>query len=86
MTGDALTIGIIGLLQFLPAVLFVVVSGYLADRFDRRRLTALMTIGRVGCALAFFAYSRDIGDVSDGSEAAVWPLYAITVVFGTFDK
>ena len=85
MTGDALTIGIIGLLQFVPAVLFVIVSGYLADRFDRRRVTALMTLGRVACAVAFFAYSRDIGDVSDGSDAAIWPLYVITLIFGTFD-
>lgn len=85
ITGDALTIGIIGLLQFIPAVLLVIVSGDLADRFDRRRVTAWMTGGRVMCALAFFAYSRGIGDVSEGSDAAVWPLYLITVVFGTVD-
>ncbi len=85
LTGDPLTIGIIGLLQFIPAVLLVVISGYLADRFDRRRLTALMTIGRVACAIGFFAYSREIGDVSDGSTAAVWPLYVITFAFGSFD-
>jgi len=85
ITGDALTIGIIGLLQFVPAVLLIVVSGYLADRFDRRRVTTLMMIGRVACALAFVAYSRDIGDVSEGSDAALWPLYLITLVFGAFD-
>jgi MFS family permease len=82
LTGDALTIGIIGLLQFIPAVLLVVVSGYLADRFDRRRVTALMTVGRVGCAIGFFAYSSSI---SDNADAQIWPLYAITLVFGAFD-
>ncbi len=85
ITGDALTIGIIGLLQFVPAVLLVIVSGYVADRFDRRRVTATMAVGRVLCAVAFFVYSRDIGDVSNGSDAAIWPLYVITVFFGTFD-
>ncbi len=85
ITGDALTIGIIGLLQFIPAVLLVIVSGYVADRFDRRRVTALMTVGRVVCAIAFFVYSRDVGDVSDGSNAAVWPMFLITLVFGAFD-
>jgi len=85
ITGDPLTIGIIGLLQFVPAVLLVFLSGYLADRFDRRRVTALMTVGRVGCAVAFVVYSRGVGDVSDGSDASVWPLYAITLVFGSFD-
>jgi MFS family permease len=89
ITDDALTIGIIGLLQFVPAVLLVVVSGYLADRFDRRRLTALMTIGRVMCAIGFMEYSSSIGDVS-GSDGpvdgvAIWPLYALTLAFGAFD-
>ena len=85
ITGDPLTIGIIGLLQFVPAVLLVVVSGYLADRFDRRRITALMTVGRIVCALAFATYSRDVGDVSNGTDAAVWPLFLITLAFGSFD-
>ena len=73
ITDSALTIGIIGLLQFIPAVLLVIVSGYVADRFDRRRITAVMTVGRVACAVAFVAYSRSVGDVSDGSDAAIWP-------------
>ncbi|MEO1063174.1 MAG: MFS transporter [Actinomycetota bacterium] len=85
LTGDPLTIGIVGLLQFIPAVLLVIVSGDVADRFDRRHVTAVMTVGRVACALAFFAYSREVGDVSDGSDAAIWPLYAITLCFGAFD-
>lgn len=85
ITDDALTIGVIGLLQFIPAALLVFVSGYVADRFDRRRVTALMTIGRVLCAVAFVLYSRNVGDVSDGSDAAVWPLYFITLLFGTVD-
>ncbi len=84
LTGDPLTIGIIGLLQFVPAVLLVMVSGYVADRFDRRRVTALMTVGRLLCALAFAAYSRSVGDVAT-STAAVWPIYVITVVFGSID-
>lgn len=85
ITGDALTIGIIGLLQFVPAVLLVFVSGYVADRFDRRRTTAVMTIGRIVCAVGFLLYSRNVGDVSDGSDAAIWPLYVITLAFGSFD-
>lgn len=84
LTDDALTIGIIGLLQFLPAVVLVIISGYVADRFDRRRVAALMTVGRVACALAFFAYSRSVDDALVG-EAAMWPFYLITLAFGAID-
>ena len=85
ITGDALTIGILGLLQFIPAVLLVVVSGYLADRFDRRHVVSVMAVGRMICAIGYFFYSRDVGDVSNGSDAAIWPMYLITLAFGTFD-
>ena len=85
ITDDPLTIGIVGLLQFIPAVLLVFVSGYLADRYDRRSLVAWTTVGRVACVIGFFIYSRSVGDVSGGSDAAVWPLYVITFVFGSFD-
>lgn len=84
LTDDALTIGIIGLLQFLPAVVLVIISGYVADRFDRRRVAALMTVGRVVCALGFFAYSRSVDDALVG-EAAMWPFYLITLAFGAID-
>lgn len=85
ITGDPLTIGIIGLLQFIPAVLLVIVSGYVSDRYDRRRVTALMTAGRVACTFGFFLYSRYVGDVTEGSDAAIWPLYLLTLLFGSFD-
>ena len=59
ITGDPLTIGIIGLLQFVPAVLLVIVSGDVADRFDRRHVTAVMTVGRVACAIAFLVFFKE---------------------------
>ncbi len=81
LTGDALTIGIIGLLQFVPAVVLVMASGYLADRFDRRGVVAVMSLGRALCAVAFAAYTYRVA----ATDAVVWPLFVITVVFGTID-
>ena len=78
ITGDELSIGLIGLAQFIPGLLLVLVSGYVADRFDRRRVTALFIGGRALCAIALVAYS--IGD-----SGALWPLLAIAFVFGASD-
>ena len=78
LTGNTLDIGFIGLAQFVPAVLLVLVSGWVADRFDRRRVTALFLLARVGCALGFLAYSQ----IGPGT---VWPLFAIAFVFGAAD-
>jgi len=38
LTGSALDLGLVGLAQFIPAFLFVLVAGHVADRFDRRRV------------------------------------------------
>jgi MFS family permease len=78
ITGDELDIGILGLAQFVPAVLLVLVSGWVADRFDRRRVTALFLLGRGACAVALVLYSR-------WDPGTVWPLFLIAIVFGAAD-
>ncbi len=78
ITGNTLDIGFIGLAQFVPAVMLVLVSGWVADRFDRRRVTALFLLARVGCAIGFLVYSQ----IASGM---VWPLFAIAFVFGAAD-
>ncbi len=78
ITGDELDIGIIGLAQFVPALLLVLASGWVADRFDRRRVSALFLLGRGLCALALVVYSR-------AEPGSVWPLFAIAFVLGASD-
>ena len=38
LTGNAFDLGLVGLIQFLPAAAFMLVAGQVADRYDRRRL------------------------------------------------
>src|SRR5215813_15462269 len=56
LTGRPLDLGLVGLVQFVPALLLVLVAGHFADRHDRRRIisaaqavaglaSALLTIG-----------------------------------------
>ena len=78
ITGDTLSIGLIGLAQFVPMLLLVLVSGMVADRFDRRRIVALFLLGRAGCAVMLVAYT-----MSDST--SVWPLFAIAFMLGTVD-
>jgi MFS family permease len=78
ISGNELDIGWIGLAQFVPAVLLFLVSGWVADRFDRRRVTALFLLGRVACAFALVVYSQ----IEPGT---LWPLFVIAFVFGAVD-
>ncbi len=78
ITGDELDIGFIGLAQFVPAVLLVLVSGWVADRFDRRRVTSLFLLGRVVCATALVIYSQ-------ARPGSIWQLFVIAFAFGAVD-
>jgi MFS family permease len=78
ISGNELDIGFIGLAQFVPALLLVLVSGYLADRFDRRRVSAIGLFGRGIATVALVVFSISGSDV-------VWQLFVIAAVLGTAD-
>src|ERR1044071_10335804 len=56
----ALRLGIIGLVQFVPLFLLTLVTGWTADRGDRRWIARASVALELGCAaaLAWFAWSQ----------------------------
>ena len=54
ITGRALDLGLIGLVQFVPSLLLALPAGHAADRYDRRRIVqvAQVVIGLAAAALA----------------------------------
>ncbi len=55
LTGSVLDLGLVGLVEFLPRVLFMLHTGHVADRYDRRRVAALCQTaqGLIAAALVF---------------------------------
>ena len=54
LTHDPFDLGLVGLTQFVPAALFVLVAGHVADRYDRRRIVSIcqLVAGLAGVTLA----------------------------------
>ena len=52
LTRDPFDLGLVGIIQFLPALLLVLVTGAVADRFGRRLIMALSSFLEALCALA----------------------------------
>jgi len=75
ITGREFDIGLLGLAEFLPAALLVLVTGQVADRHDRRRVALMGLTGELLCSLALAVYA-----LSDPHE--VWPLFVIAFTFG----
>jgi len=59
LTGSAWDLGLVGLLQFLPALLLTLVAGHVADRYDRTRVLALCMVAQTVIALLLMAASHD---------------------------
>src|SRR5271170_6558334 len=49
-TKRALDLGLVGLAQFLPSILLFLISGHVADRFDRKRVMVLCYVGFAVCS------------------------------------
>jgi MFS family permease len=54
ITRNPLDLGLVGLVQFIPSALFVLVAGHVADRYDRRRIIRICQLvsGLAGATLA----------------------------------
>ncbi|MEA3020801.1 MAG: hypothetical protein QOI47_2325 [Actinomycetota bacterium] len=75
ITGRDLFLGFLGLAEFSPALLLVLITGHVADRFDRRRVTAVAALAEGVVALALAAYAGS-------SPTAVAPIFFLVVCFG----
>ena len=75
ISGRELDIGIIGLLEFAPAALLVLVAGYVADRFNRRKVVVIALALEVLCSGLLFLYARN-------DQTSVVPIFFIAFGFG----
>ena len=79
ITKRPLDLGLVGLAQFLPGILLFLVTGHVADRFDRRKLLMLCYCGfALGSGLLWAIALRGV----HGVHPNVYPIYAVLVLVG----
>ena len=63
LTGSAWDLGLVGLYQFVPALLFTLVAGHVADRVHRGRIiaTCILTQALVACVLVLATQGVGVG-------------------------
>jgi MFS family permease len=75
ITKRPLDLGFVGLAQFLPGVVLFLVSGHVADRYERRKVIVLCYAGFTLCsALLLLAATRETH--------SVYPIYAVLLLLG----
>jgi predicted MFS family arabinose efflux permease len=75
-TGSELDLGFLGLAEFAPAALLVLVAGATADRFDRRRVAAFSGLTNAVVALAMALYVHASG------HGSTTPIFLLVLAFG----
>lgn len=75
LTRSELALGFLGLVEFLPSLLLVLLTGTLADRIDRRRMASIALLVEAAAAAALAVYA------SSGPTSAT-PIFAMVLVFG----
>lgn len=75
ITRRPLDLGLIGLAQFLPGMLLFLVSGHVADRFDRRKVVTL-------CYCGFALSSALLWTIAWRGSHSVRLIYAVVVLIG----
>jgi MFS family permease len=75
LTHSTFALGLVGLCQFLPGILLFLISGHVADRFNRRNLLILCYAGFATCSgLLLFTTHRGLPSVRS--------IYAVLVLLG----
>ncbi len=75
LTRDPFDLGLVGLVQFFPALALVLVTGTVADRFGRRTIMGITSIIEAGCAVALVWLSWN-------GLTSVVAIFALLFVFG----
>jgi len=75
LTRDPFDLGLVGLVQFLPSLLLVLVTGAAADRYNRRKIMGICIAAEILCALALLALTL-------AGDHRVWPIFAVLAGFG----
>ena len=73
---DPLALGLVGLASFLPTAALVLVTGLIADRYDRRRILVVALAAMALVALGLLSQVR-------AGAPSLWPVYLLVIGFGT---
>ena len=76
LTRDPFDLGIVGIVQFLPSLLLVLVTGAVSDRVGRRLVMGIASALEMLCSLALLALALG------GNHAGPLPIFAVLAAFG----
>lgn len=75
-TGDVFDLGLIGLAQFAPFLILILIAGHAADRYNRRNIVLICFCLQLLCSALLFGYTVT-------GLHAVWPVFVVLALYGS---
>jgi len=75
ITRRPLSLGLVGLAQFVPAAALSLLAGHVADRVDKRRILLCFHLGMVAASIALFVVARS-------GTPSILPIYGVAMGLG----
>lgn len=82
ITKDPFSIGLIGLVEFVPAVLMAIYAGYIIDKSDKKKLLHLSIAGNLLLTIAFTYITSNQAKNSFSTNTILVMIYAIAFMTG----
>jgi MFS family permease len=79
LTGSFVVVGLLGLVEVVPLIVFGLWGGALADHLDRRRMVLIGEVGAASCTTVLFINALS-------SSPRVWVLFLVGGFFAAFDS
>jgi MFS family permease len=82
LTKDPLSLGIIGLMEVIPAVGLALIAGHIADQREKRKLLLQCIIGFLAISFGLFSLTWPAFTSGIGAKQIAWGIYALVFVGG----
>ena len=79
MTGSFVVVGLLGLAEVIPLIVFGLWGGALADHMDRRQMVLIGEVGAATCTVVLFVNALS-------PTPQVWVLFVVGALFAVFDS
>jgi MFS family permease len=80
LTGDKLSLGLIGLAEAVPSISVSLFAGHIVDIFPRKRIIIFAVVTLIFCSLGLLIFSSSIGFITNNY--GVLPIYIVIFISG----